>query len=65
MMTQYVDSVGGVRGAIRYMRDAMLLVSYADGLLVWDAQGKIVACGEYHDLHAQPKRDKYSCKTVT
>lgn len=43
----------GIRGAIRYMTDARHLVSYTDGLLLWDADGKIVACGEYQDLHAQ------------
>ena len=43
----------GIRGTIRSMRDAAQLVSYADGLLVWDTHGKIVACGEYCDIHVQ------------
>jgi guanine deaminase len=43
----------GIRGTIRSMSGASHLVSYEDGLLVWDMHGKIIACGEYRDIHTQ------------
>lgn len=53
MTETLTNALYGVRGALRFMRSAKELLSFEDGLLAWDAHGKIALCGDYQALHTQ------------
>lgn len=52
-MTSLTNAVRGIRGAIVYMQNATTPMFYRDGVMAWSDDGRIVLCGDYHELRHQ------------